>query len=59
MRKTVRELGLQVVGKRTKINQYVLVTMIGKGGWGKVFLGIDVNTKQKFVRAQSPGAEGH
>lgn len=58
-KKTVRELGLQVVGKRTKINQYVLVTMIGKGGWGKVFLGIDVNTKQKFVRAQSPGAEGH
>lgn len=48
-KKTVRELGLQVVGKRTKINQYVLVTMIGKGGWGKVFLGIDVNTKQKYV----------
>ncbi len=58
-KKTVRELGLHVVGKRTKINQYVLVTMIGKGGWGKVFLGIDVNTKQKYVRARSLGSQGH
>jgi hypothetical protein len=58
-KKTVRELGLQVVGKRTKINQYVLLTMIGKGGWGKVFLGIDVNTKQKYVCTSSPGAQGH
>ena len=56
---TPKDLGFTVSGKRTKINQYVLVTMIGKGGWGKVFLGIDVNTKQKFVRARSPGAEGH
>lgn len=48
-KKAVRELGVSVVGKRPKINQYVLITMIGKGGWGQVFLGIDVNTKKKYV----------
>jgi hypothetical protein len=50
-KKSYKDAGIVVTGKRTKINQYVLLTSIGKGGWGEVFLAIDVdsNEKHKYV----------
>lgn len=48
-RRSSQVLGFVVTGRRTKINQYVLVSSIGKGGWGEVFLAVDVNTKDKYV----------
>ena len=35
--------------KRTQINQYVIMKKIGKGGWSKVLLGVDVIHKKKYV----------
>jgi hypothetical protein len=47
--KKMRDYGCVASGTRTKINQYILLTQIGKGGWGEVFLSVDTNTKQKYV----------
>lgn len=52
-RKSSQVVGFVVTGKRTKINQYVLVSTIGKGGWGEVFWAVDVNTKDKYVSYSS------
>lgn len=46
-KKSYKDAGIVVTGKRTKINQYVLLTSIGKGGWGEVFLAIDVDSPEK------------
>lgn len=48
-RRSSQIVGFVVTGKRTKINQYVLVSSIGKGGWGEVFMAIDVITKVKYA----------
>lgn len=48
--KKMRDYGCVASGTRTKINQYILLTQIGKGGWGEVFLSVDTNTKHKYVR---------
>lgn len=45
-----KDLGCSIKGKRTKINQYVMVQTIGKGAWGEVFLAVDINTKEKYVK---------
>ena len=50
-KRSYKDTGMVITGKRTKINQYVLLTTIGKGGWGEVFLAVDVDseTKSKYV----------
>lgn len=47
--KKMRDYGCVASGTRTKINQYILLTQIGKGGWGEVFLSVDTNSKHKYV----------
>lgn len=47
--KKMRDYGCVASGTRTKINQYILLTPIGQGGWGEVFLSVDTNTKHKYV----------
>lgn len=48
-KKISRDHGISVSGKVTQINQYILVTVIGKGGWGEVYFAIHSKTQQKFV----------
>lgn len=57
-RKSSDIVGFVVTGKRTKINQYILVSSIGKGGWGEVYMAVDANTKEKYVRDFHSGHEG-
>jgi len=49
-RETPKDLGMIIKGKRTQINQYVLVKSLDKGGWGEVFLSIDMESKAKYVQ---------
>ena len=37
-----------VKSKTTQINNYVLLSTIGKGAYGEVFLGIDIGTTDKL-----------
>lgn len=59
-KKSYKDAGIVVTGKRTKINQYVLLSSIGKGGWGEVFLAVDVDStdKQRYVEFFNEGHEG-
>ena len=48
--KGLKDLGVHIEGKRTQINDYVLLKNIGSGGWSEeVYLAFHVNTKQKYV----------
>lgn len=61
-KKTSNVLGYMVKSKTTKINQYVLLSTIGKGAWGEVFLGVDIESpnKQKYVSNNlTSGSEGN
>ena len=53
-----KDLGIKLVGKRTKINQYVIIKSLGKGSWGEVFLVIHTENKNKYVKTQLLGDEG-
>ena len=44
-----KDLGFSVNGKRMKINEYILVKMIGQGGWGEVFMGVHELSKIRYV----------
>jgi hypothetical protein len=58
-RKKSRDLGLGISGSVTQINQYIMITNIGKGGWGEVYLAIDTNTQTKYVVFNYSGYQGH
>ena len=57
-KKSSNAVGYMVKSKTTQINHYVLLSTIGKGAWGEVFLGIDIETpeKLKYVRLRLPQA---
>jgi len=47
---SMQQHGFKIEGMRTKINDYVLIKTIGKGGWTEdVFLGVNITTKELFV----------
>ena len=54
-KKSRRELGFKINGMRTKINNYVMLKSIGRGGWAEeVYLAIDTKTKIKYVGPFNP-----
>jgi hypothetical protein len=48
-KQTSKEIGISVNRKVTQINQYVMISIIGRGNWGEVYLAIDSLKQVKHV----------
>jgi hypothetical protein len=57
-KKSRRDLGCKIEGLRTKIEHYILLKSIGRGGWAEdIYLVVDTRNKMKYVASLDQAAK--